>query len=142
MTTPTNTTNNHQPITTNQQEFHAKYYHPSNGRFWFYGDDDPTKRLAILDSYLSEFEPRAVDSAVATQPKLAAPARVTAHYAAGEGGDDGEEQKVREAVCGVRSYLCVCVRMVLCFLVCLRACMLANHSSDCCGVLLASAAPI
>lgn len=34
------------------QEFHAKYYHPSNGRFWFYGDDDPTKRLAVLDAYL------------------------------------------------------------------------------------------
>jgi Zn-dependent M16 (insulinase) family peptidase len=34
------------------QEFHAKYYHPSNGRFWFYGDDDATKRLQILDGFL------------------------------------------------------------------------------------------
>jgi hypothetical protein len=34
------------------QEFHAKYYHPSNGRFWFYGDDDPTKRLEVLNAYL------------------------------------------------------------------------------------------
>lgn len=33
------------------QAFHAKYYHPSNGRFWFYGDDEPTKRLEILDAY-------------------------------------------------------------------------------------------
>lgn len=74
------------------QEFHAKYYHPSNGRFWFYGDDDPTKRLAVLDAYLSEFEARAVDSAVATQPLLPEPRRVTAHYAAGdsEEGDGGK----------------------------------------------------
>lgn len=35
--------------------------------FWFYGDDDPTKRLALLDSFLSEFEARPVHSAVATQ---------------------------------------------------------------------------
>ena len=23
------------------QDFHARYYHPSNSRLWFYGDDDP-----------------------------------------------------------------------------------------------------
>lgn len=27
-----------------------------NARFWFYGDDEPTERLRILDSFLSEFE--------------------------------------------------------------------------------------
>lgn len=35
--------------------FHDKYYHPSNGRFYFYGDDDPEERLRILDAYLQEF---------------------------------------------------------------------------------------
>ena len=40
------------------RDFHARYYHPSNSRLWFYGDDDPEKRLAILDAYLSEFEAR------------------------------------------------------------------------------------
>lgn len=30
------------------QEFHRNYYHPSNSRIWFYGDDDPTERLRIL----------------------------------------------------------------------------------------------
>ena len=28
--------------------FHERYYHPSNARFWFYGDDDPEERLRIL----------------------------------------------------------------------------------------------
>jgi hypothetical protein len=30
------------------QDFHRRYYHPSNARFWFYGDDDPVERLRIL----------------------------------------------------------------------------------------------
>ncbi|KIY93076.1 hypothetical protein MNEG_14887 [Monoraphidium neglectum] len=89
------------------QDFHARYYHPSNGRFWFYGDDDPVKRLAILDAYLGEFEARPVSSAVDTQARgwesggagalLPEPRRVTAHYAAGE-GEEGEEQKAYVAV--------------------------------------------
>ncbi len=40
------------------QDFHARYYHPSNSRLWFYGDDDAEKRLEILDAYLSEFTVR------------------------------------------------------------------------------------
>ena len=46
----------------------CRYYHPSNARFWFYGDDDPEERLRILDGYLSEFEAREVDSTVGAQP--------------------------------------------------------------------------
>lgn len=30
------------------QEFHSKFYHPSNARVWFYGDDDPNQRLRII----------------------------------------------------------------------------------------------
>lgn len=73
------------------QAFHAKYYHPSNGRFWFYGDDNPEKRLQILDTYFSEFEARPVHSEVGTQPLLPEPRTVTAHYAAGDSQDgDGK----------------------------------------------------
>lgn len=32
------------------QDFHRKFYHPSNARIWFYGDDDLDKRLEILHS--------------------------------------------------------------------------------------------
>jgi len=38
------------------KNFHAKYYHPSNSRVVFYGDDDPAKRLEILEEYFSQFE--------------------------------------------------------------------------------------
>uniref|UniRef100_A0A7S3VL18 Peptidase M16C associated domain-containing protein n=1 Tax=Dunaliella tertiolecta TaxID=3047 RepID=A0A7S3VL18_DUNTE len=66
------------------QDFHSKYYHPSNARFWFHGDDDPVERLRILAEYLDEFERKEVSSSVATQPLLPEPRRVTEYYAAGE----------------------------------------------------------
>ena len=69
--------------------FHGKFYHPSNARLWFYGDDDVEDRLELLDSFLNEFEREEVDSAVATQPFFAEPKRVVASYVAGE----GEEQQ-------------------------------------------------
>jgi len=73
------------------KEFHAKYYHPSNARFWFYGDDEPTQRLKLLNEVLSEFEARAVDSAVETQPLHKAPRKVVQHYAAGD-SEEGEQK--------------------------------------------------
>ena len=48
--------------------FHERYYHPSNARFWFYGDDPPAERLRLLAAYLDEFEAQPVDSAVSAQP--------------------------------------------------------------------------
>jgi Zn-dependent M16 (insulinase) family peptidase len=50
------------------QDFHGRYYHPSNARFWFYGDDPADERLRLLSKYLDEFEARPVDSTVHAQP--------------------------------------------------------------------------
>jgi presequence protease len=50
--------------------FHSNYYHPSNSRIFFYGDDDPYQRLELLDEYLSEFDRKVVDSRIQYQPKL------------------------------------------------------------------------
>jgi hypothetical protein len=70
------------------KDFHRRYYHPSNARFFFYGDDDPESRLLILEEYLKDFEalPAAslVDSAVGLQAHFAAPRRVEAPYACGK----------------------------------------------------------
>ncbi|MEO1289597.1 MAG: insulinase family protein, partial [Chloroflexota bacterium] len=38
------------------KNFHETYYHPSNARFVFSGDDDPDTRLRIVDEFISEFE--------------------------------------------------------------------------------------
>lgn len=37
-------------------DFHRKFYHPSNARIYFSGDDDVPTRLELMDSYLSEFD--------------------------------------------------------------------------------------
>ncbi|KAL3914188.1 MAG: hypothetical protein SGILL_006200, partial [Bacillariaceae sp.] len=37
-------------------DFHKKFYHPTNSRIYFSGDDDVTTRLDIMDEYLSEFD--------------------------------------------------------------------------------------
>jgi presequence protease len=70
--------------------FHARFYHPSNARFWFYGDDPPEERLRRLGAYLDEFEKRdATDSEVSPQPLFNEPRRVVAKYAA-SAAEDGE----------------------------------------------------
>ena len=67
----------------NFKDFHARYYHPSNARIVFYGDDEPNERLNILDAYLSQFERIEVTSAVGLQSRFPAPKQLTATYAAG-----------------------------------------------------------
>lgn len=67
------------------QDFHSRFYHPSNSRLWFYGDDDTEKRLEILDKCLGEFTARDVtDSRIANQKLFQAPKKVVKTYAAGE----------------------------------------------------------
>ncbi len=63
------------------KRFHETYYHPSNARVVFSGDDAPEKRLDILDSYFSQFERIEVDAEVALQPRWNAPRTVSGTYA-------------------------------------------------------------
>jgi Zn-dependent M16 (insulinase) family peptidase len=67
--------------------FHDTYYHPSNARIFFYGDDDLEERLRILDGYLREFERLEVDSGVALQRPFAEPKAVVFPYSVEEGQD-------------------------------------------------------
>ncbi|HUU80455.1 MAG TPA: insulinase family protein [Acidobacteriota bacterium] len=60
------------------RNFHRKYYHPSNARIYFYGDDDPHERLRLLDSYLHEFSPLEIDSSIPLQPPFDRP-KLTIH---------------------------------------------------------------
>ncbi|GLU09298.1 hypothetical protein SLE2022_261640 [Rubroshorea leprosula] len=71
------------------KEFHRKYYHPSNARIWFYGDDDPSKRLRILSEYLDMFDASTApeESKIAPQKLFAEPVRIVEKYPVGEGGD-------------------------------------------------------
>lgn len=62
------------------KHFHETYYHPSNARFFFYGDDDPDKRLELVQAYLKDFTARPIDSAIPLQTRYAAPRRLTRPY--------------------------------------------------------------
>ena len=75
-------------LTFNQfQAFHRLYYHPSNARIFFYGDDDPDKRLELVDDYLKDFEEVEVESGIPLQAPFERPSRITRYYAAGDGGE-------------------------------------------------------
>jgi Zn-dependent M16 (insulinase) family peptidase len=71
------------------RSFHDKYYHPSNARFYFYGDDDIETRLKLLNEVLQDFDRRDddIDSEITLQPLFDAPRRRVEKYDAGEDGD-------------------------------------------------------
>jgi len=71
--------------------FHEKYYHPSNGRIFFYGDDDPQERLRLVHEYLKEFDLKEVNSTVPMQQPLNAPRTLVKAFASGGAG--GESAK-------------------------------------------------
>ncbi|HEY8595933.1 MAG TPA: insulinase family protein [Devosiaceae bacterium] len=62
------------------RDFHSRLYHPSNARAFFYGDDDPEKRLDLIGDYFAEFERREPDSGIATQGRFTAPRHIEATY--------------------------------------------------------------
>jgi len=71
-------------------DFHTRLYHPSNAYAFFSGDDDPEKRLALLDEYFSQFAApaEAPASEVGVQQPFAAPRRSVHYYAADSAGED------------------------------------------------------
>jgi Zn-dependent M16 (insulinase) family peptidase len=101
------------------KRFHETLYHPSNARLFFYGDDDPERRLQILDAYLGQFEAREPGSEIALQPRFSAPRAVEQTYAApaDETGKKGmvtvqwmvgEEQQIERILAlGILSYILV-----------------------------------
>jgi len=63
------------------KRFHETFYHPSNARAFFSGDDDPGKRLEILDEYFSQFEPIKVEAEIGLQGRFNEPRRLEKTYA-------------------------------------------------------------
>lgn len=67
------------------RDFHARYYHPSNARFFFWGDDPEEERLRRVAEVLEGYAARPVDSAVPLQPRRETPRQIEVPYAAAEG---------------------------------------------------------
>ncbi|RME83228.1 MAG: peptidase M16 [Caldilineae bacterium] len=66
--------------------FHHTFYHPSNARIFFYGDDPADERLRLMNEWLQDFERLEVDSSVALQPRFERPRTVEQPYIASEDG--------------------------------------------------------
>ncbi len=68
----------------NFKNFHADYYHPSNARFFFWGDDDEAHRLHIVGEELSEYTAKTLNSSIPLQEKKDMPRHIEVPYAATE----------------------------------------------------------
>ncbi len=71
------------------KNFHATHYHPSNARFFFWGDDPEEQRLALLVPCLERFQKTEPDSAVPLQARLDTPRLLEYPFAGGEGENRG-----------------------------------------------------
>ena len=76
----------HIPDLTYEQfkSFHDAYYHPANAWIYFYGDDEPEKRLKVMNKWLRDFGPEKVDSHVEAQPRWTEPRALRQPFMAGE----------------------------------------------------------
>lgn len=64
------------------KDFHRRYYHPSNTRFFFHGNDPEERRLEILDACIAPFGRLEVNSAIQAQEPFTAPREVVLPYPA------------------------------------------------------------
>jgi len=60
--------------------FHESFYHPSNARIFFYGDDPVEERFALLEEYLKDFKKIDPKSGIGLQ-QLLKPVRIEKPYA-------------------------------------------------------------
>jgi len=66
------------------KRFHETYYHPSNARIFFYGDDRTEDRLRLLDGYLKTFGRMDIDSKIPLQPRFDRPRTLVRSYDPGQ----------------------------------------------------------
>ncbi len=66
------------------KDFHKNYYHPSNARFFFWGDDNEDKRLEIISKALEGYTAHSVDSTIPLQKPCDMPRHIEVPYASSE----------------------------------------------------------
>ena len=71
----------------NFKAFWETYYHPSNSFIYFYGNDDPEKRLQLMESYLKPYKKKKVKALVPLAKPFKRPKKVDAAYDAGNEQD-------------------------------------------------------
>lgn len=71
----------------NFRNFWETYYHPSNSFIFFYGNDDPEKRLKLMEEYLKPYKKKKVKSVVPLAKPFKRPRKVEQFYDAGDDQD-------------------------------------------------------
>ncbi|GMV34983.1 MAG: peptidase M16 [Chloroflexi bacterium CFX1] len=71
----------------NFRAFWESYYHPSNAFIFFYGNDDPEKRLKLMEGYLKPYKRRKVKSSIPLVKPFKKPKKVEYSYSASAGED-------------------------------------------------------
>ncbi len=66
------------------KNFHRDYYHPSNARFFFWGDDNEAKRLEIISEALKDYKASPANSEIPLQKKYDVPRQIEVPYATSE----------------------------------------------------------
>ncbi len=69
------------------KNFHKNYYHPSNARFFFWGDDDEDKRLAIVADAIKNYKKIDSNSEIPLQKFFDTPRQIEVPYASSEQDD-------------------------------------------------------
>jgi hypothetical protein len=64
--------------------FHASYYHPSNSFVFFYGNDDPDKRLELMENYFKPYKKIKVKSSIPLRKPFKRAKKVQYAYDAGQ----------------------------------------------------------
>lgn len=77
------------------KQFHETYYHPSNARIVFYGNDDAVQRLELLNEWLDAFEVREINSTIPLQPLFSQPRRITVPYSVDKDEDNNKKGYVQ-----------------------------------------------
>ena len=80
------------------RDFHARYYHPSNARFYTYGDQNLERTLeAIEKKALERFHRIAIDSSVPSVKRLTKPTEAVEPYPATPGEDNTKKAQALTA---------------------------------------------
>lgn len=69
------------------KSFHETYYHPSNSFIFFYGNDDPEKRLELMEGYLKPYKKLRVKSKIPLKKPFKRAKKVQYAYDAGQDTD-------------------------------------------------------
>ncbi len=69
------------------KSFHETYYHPSNSFIFFYGNDDPEKRLKLMEGYLKSYKKIKVKSKVPLTKPFKRSRKIQYSYDAGQDTD-------------------------------------------------------